>query len=84
MLNILNSQYFQGFGMVFEVAGTSKSWKKQSKRQQKRLGVLFLRLGGLLLSMLEAKASLSRACWRLKGCSEGLKWCPHRPRSANT
>ena len=44
--------------MVFEVLGSLKSAKKLSKRQQKRLGGLFLRLGGLLLSMLEAKASL--------------------------
>ena len=65
--------------MVFEVLGSLKSTKKLSKRQQKRLGGLFLRLGGLLLSMLEAKASLGRACWRLKGCSEGAKWCPPRP-----
>ena len=45
--------------MVFEVLGSLKSTKKLPKRQQKRLGGLFLRLGGLLLSMLEAKASLS-------------------------
>ena len=44
--------------MVFEVLGSLNSMEKLSKRQQKRLGGLFLRLGGLLLSMLEAKASL--------------------------
>ena len=55
---ILNSQYFLRFCMVVEVLGSLKSPKKLSKRQQKRLGGLFLRLGGLLLSMLEAKASL--------------------------
>ena len=49
---------FPRFSMVFEVLGSLKSSKKLSKRQQKRLGGLFLRLGGLLLSMLEAKASL--------------------------
>ena len=59
MPKILNSQYLLGFSMVFEVLGSLKSAKKLSERQQKRLGGLFLRLGGLLLSMLEAKASLS-------------------------
>ena len=58
MLKLRNSLYFLGFSMVFEVLGSLKSAKKLSKRQQKRLGGLFLRLGGLLLSMLEAKASL--------------------------
>ena len=59
VLKLRSSWYFQGFSMVFEVPGSLKSAKKLSKRQQKRLGGLFLRLGGLLLSMLEAKASLS-------------------------
>ena len=58
MLKLWNSWYFLGFRTVFEVLGSLKSSKKLSKRQQKRLGGLFLRLGGLLLSMLEAKASL--------------------------
>ena len=58
MLKLWNSLYFLGFGLVFEVLGSLTSTKKLSKRQQKRLGGLFLRLGGLLLSMLEAKASL--------------------------
>ena len=70
--------------MVFEVLGSLKSAEKLSKRQQKRLGGLFLRLGGLSLNMLEAKASLGGACWRLKGCSEGAKWCPRRPEPAKT
>ena len=58
MLKLWNSWYFLGFSLVFEVVGSLKSWKKLSQRQQKRLGGLFLRLGGLSLSMLEAKASL--------------------------
>ena len=58
MLKLRNYWYFLGFGMMFEVPGSLKSTKKLSKRQQKRLGGLFLRLGGLLLSLLEAKASL--------------------------
>ena len=58
VLKILNSSYFPGFSLVFEVLGSLKSTEKLPKRQQKRLGGLFLRLGGLLLSMLEAKASL--------------------------
>ena len=52
-------RFYLGFSMVCEVPGPLKSSKNRSKRQQKRLGGLFLRLGGLLLSMLEAKASLS-------------------------
>ena len=59
ILKLWNYWYFLGFSLVFEVLGSLKSKKKLSKRQQKRLGGLFLRLGGLLLSMLEAKASLS-------------------------
>ena len=59
MLKLWNSYYFPGFSLVFEALGSLKSSKKLSERQQKRLGGLFLRLGGLLLSMLEAKASLS-------------------------
>ena len=58
-MKLWNYSYFLGFSLVFEVLGSLKSKKKLSKRQQKRLGGLFLRLGGLLLSMLEAKASLS-------------------------
>ena len=58
MLKLWNSSYFLGFSLVFEVLGSLKSAEKLSKRQQKRLGGLFMRLGGLLLSMLEAKASL--------------------------
>ena len=58
MLKLLNSQYFLGFSVVFEALGSPKPTRILSKRQQKRLGGLFLRLGGLLLSMLEAKASL--------------------------
>ena len=50
---------FPRFWIGFEVLGSLKSSKKLSERQQKRLGGLFLRLGGLSLSMLEAKASLS-------------------------
>ena len=58
LLKLWNSWYFLGLSLFFEVLGSLKSKKKLSKRQQKRLGGLFLRLGGLLLSMLEAKASL--------------------------
>ena len=58
ILKLWISRYFLGFSIVFKVLGSLKYAKKLSKRQQKRLGGLFLRLGGLLLSMLEAKASL--------------------------
>ena len=61
MLKLWNYSYFLGFSTVFEVLGSLKSTKKLSKRQLKRLGGLFMGLGGLLLSMLEAKGML-RGC----------------------
>ena len=48
--HVENTEFFLSFSMVFEAPGSLKSTKKLSKRQQKRLGGLFLRLGGLLLS----------------------------------